>query len=170
MSWNIFRTKYKNGLDNQEDMSKVISDAYDLCVKTGGAVISPIPALGNKDGLKTMLSACFASQGVIPFGKSLDDGLKLYWTGAVAGTATATPGITTAYVKKDNKDLDEFISQLIECFNTYHKQILFTIPGAPPIPGYVVKKETDSDDGGEPDSAERTRGTDPEDETDDKDF
>ena len=74
MSWGIFRAKFKDGFENAKDMSKVISDAYDLCVKTGGAIASPIPALGNKDGLKSMLSACFASQGAIPFGKSLDDG------------------------------------------------------------------------------------------------
>ena len=78
MSWAKFRTEYKKGFFAEEDMATVMSDAYDECVKTGMGGVLKLPALGNKDGLKTILTACFKSYGKLPFGKALDSGLALY--------------------------------------------------------------------------------------------
>ena len=56
MSWAKFRTEYKKGFFAEEDMATVMSDAYDECVKTGMGGVLMLPALGNKDGLKTILT------------------------------------------------------------------------------------------------------------------
>ena len=140
MSWEILRAEFKKGFYNEEDMAVVISDSYDKCVKTGGGGSAMAPATGDKGGLLSMLSACFASYGTMPFGDALDTGLTLYWAGATAGPDVATPGSTAGYVKQDNGELDDFIDQLIEGFDNYHKQIIFTLPSVPPIVtvGYKV--------------------------------
>ena len=55
MSWEIFRAEYKKGLNDNEDMSSVIAESYDKCVKTGlsGAGTAPPAPLvaGNVSGL-----------------------------------------------------------------------------------------------------------------------
>lgn len=145
MSWGIFRAQFKDGFNNQKDMSVVISDAYDTCVKTGKGGSTQVPAKGTKAGLRTMLKACFASYGTVPFESSLDTGLKLYWVGGTAGADLATPGLTAGFIKQENKELDGFIDQLIDAFDNYHKQIVFTLPATPPVVtvGYKVDSETE---------------------------
>ena len=73
MSWAKFRTEYKKGFFAEEDMATVMSDAYDECVKTGMGGVLMLPALGNKDGLKTILTACF----------------KSYWISVVLGRSSS---------------------------------------------------------------------------------
>ena len=143
MSWAKFRTEYKKGFFAEEDMATVMSDAYDECVKTGMGGATMAPALGNKDGLKTLLTACFKAYGAVPFPTALESGLRLYWVGAAAGASIAAPGITTAFTHKENDTLDKFITQLIKSFDNYHKQIVFTQPGTPPVvtTGYTIQPE-----------------------------
>ena len=143
MSWAKFRTEYKKGFFAEEDMATVMSDAYDECVKTGMGGATMAHALGNKDGLKTLLTACFKAYGAVPFPTALDSGLSLYWVGAAAGASIAAPGITTAFTQKENDTLDKFITQLIKSFDNYHKQIVFTQPGTPPVvtTGYTIQPE-----------------------------
>lgn len=141
MSWAKFRTEYKKGFFAEEDMATVMSDAYDECVKTGMGGVLKLPALGNKDGLKTILTACFKSYGKLPFGKALDSGLALYWGGAAAGASIAAPGVTTAFTQQENDTLDKFITQLIESFDNYHKTIPFAGPGTSASLGYTIQPE-----------------------------
>ena len=62
MSWDIFRAEYKQGLENNDDMAKVIAESYDKCVKTGmsGSGTAPPAPLtgGNVPGLQMMLKLC----------------------------------------------------------------------------------------------------------------
>ena len=61
MSWEIFRAEYKQGLENNDDMAKVIAESYDKCVKigmSGAGTAPPAPLVaGNVSGLQTMLKA-----------------------------------------------------------------------------------------------------------------
>tara|TARA_Y100001938_G_scaffold151057_1_gene245546 strand:+ start:701 stop:1153 length:453 start_codon:yes stop_codon:yes gene_type:complete len=142
MSWEIFRAEYKKGLNDNEDMSSVIAESYDKCVKTGlsGAGTAPPAPLvaGNVSGLQTMLKACFSSYGVVPLSTSLDTGLKLYWLGGTtaAGALVTNPGITASYIDaqgKLNETIDDTIDQFIAAFNIYHQQVVFTIAATPPL-------------------------------------
>ena len=142
MSWEIFRAEYKQGLDNNDDMAKVIAESYDKCVKTGmsgAGTAPPAPlAVGNVSGLQTMLKACFSSYGAVPLSTSLDTGLKLYWLGGTtaARALVTNPGITASYIDaqgKLNETIDDTIDQFITAFNIYHQQIVFTIAAPTPL-------------------------------------
>ena len=118
MSWDIFRAEYKQGLENNDDMAKVIAESYDKCVKTGmsGSGTAPPAPLtgGNVPGLQMMLKLCFSAYGAIPLSTSLD----------------------TVYIDaagKLNETIDDTIDQFIDAFNTYHKAIVVTIAATPPL-------------------------------------
>ena len=153
--------------------AKTIADSYDLCVRTGLSGIgtaSPTPLVkGNKDLLEKMLNLSFLSFGVFKFSKALDVGLKLYWLGAkTAGGATiVVPGITSAFLDNEgvtNKNVDEFIEQLIRAFKTHMKTITGATASAPPLifAGYKVLDD-DKDNDTWKDKVEEELGTDPED-------
>tara|TARA_B100000287_G_scaffold131709_2_gene123811 strand:+ start:1373 stop:1843 length:471 start_codon:yes stop_codon:yes gene_type:complete len=147
VGWDIFRAEYKIGLEAGEDMAKVIAESYDKCMKFGLSVGAAPPAplvSGNVKALEAMLKVAFSSYGITPFPLQLDNGLKLYWLGGVtaAGASVIVPGVTAAFIPMGaaNKDIDDFIEQLITAFKTHLGQISGAIPGAPPIPfvGYNV--------------------------------
>tara|TARA_R100000005_G_C4860157_1_gene122011 strand:- start:23 stop:472 length:450 start_codon:yes stop_codon:yes gene_type:complete len=147
MSWAIFKSEYKKGLNNDDDMATVIADAYDKCVKLGTANppgIGPMASV-NLSGLKSQLNAAFKSRGKYKLDVALQVGLTLYWLGgATAGGSTVVaPGIFSGYLTnlaKNSKDVDEYCDYLIECFNRYHNQVSFLTPATTPIPsvGYKV--------------------------------
>jgi len=148
MSWDIFKAEYKKGLDAGDDMAKVIAESYDKCIKLGMTVGAAPPAplaSGNVAALEAMLKVAFKSYGVTPFPLQLDTGLKLYWLGGVtaAGATVIVPGITAAYVPLGaaNKDVDDFVEQLIKSFKTHLGQVSGLFPAAPsplPFAGYNV--------------------------------
>ena len=176
MSWDIFRVEYKNAVKrNESDMATLISESYSKCTKLGTSLPGGPVFNGNVDGLKSQLSLAFKSMGAYPFEVALDTGLKLFWLGSstALGFVNTNPGITSAYSKAKadkTKDLDDYISYLIESFEVYQSTLIFTNPAGALSIGYEIPEEKDSDDGGEPDSAEKTRGTNPNDDSDDKDF
>ncbi len=148
MSWDIFKAEYKKGLDAGDDMAKLIAESYDKCIKTGMTIGAAPPAplaSGNVAGLETMLKLSFSSYGVVPFPIQLDSGLKMYWLGGVtaAGANVIVPGISAGYVPLGaaNKDVDDFIEQLIKSFKTHLGQVSGLFPAAPsplPFAGYNV--------------------------------
>ena len=142
MSWDIFRAEYKQGLENNDDMAKVIAESYDKCVMTGmsGSGTAPPAPLtgGNVAGLQMMLKLCFSAYGAVPLSTSLDTGLKLYWLGGVtaAGAVVTNPGVTAVYIDaagKLNETIDDTIDQFIDAFNTYHQAIVVTLVATPPL-------------------------------------
>ncbi len=177
MSWAIFRSNYRKAIKNNEkDMASVIADSYGICTKAGTSIPGGPVLQGNVEGLKSQLKTSFNSLGAYPMSTALDTGLKLFWLGSstVTGFICTNPGFTSLYIPKkaqESKDLDDFVNYMISCFETFHKQLVFTNPAGAPSFGYeIILKEKDSDGGGEVDAAEKVRGTNPEDETDDKDF
>ena len=157
MSWDIFRSNYKTGLENGEDMATVISDSYHTCIQTGvpeGPIKNLAPApfvLGNVSGLKNMLTLCFSTFGETPLSIALNTGLVLYWLGGTfaTGTIITLPGITSAWIDdnaKTNESLDDTIEMMISSFNIHLKQIqginsVVTPPPAAPtlMVGYKVQ-------------------------------
>ena len=153
MSWDIFRSEYKNGhasLDSSDKtkMANVIASSYDKCIKTGFAnapAAGPLAA-GNVKGFEGALIPCFVGFGAVPFSLALDNGLKLYWLGGLvaSGGSVVVPGVTAAFIEpqgKLNENLDDFIEQLITSFKTHLAQVSGLQPAAPsPLPwvGYNV--------------------------------
>ena len=153
MSWDIFRSEYKNGHASLESsdktkMANVIASSYDKCIKTGFAnapAAGPLAA-GNVKGFEGALIPCFVGFGAVPFSLALDNGLKLYWLGGLtaSGAAVIVPGVTGAFIDpqgKLNENLDDFIEQLITSFKTHLAQVSGLQPAAPsPLPwvGYNV--------------------------------
>ena len=142
MSWDIFRAEYKQGLENNDDMAKVIAESYDKCVKTGmsGAGTAPPAPLagGNVAGLQGMLKVCFSAYGAVPLSTSLDTGLKLYWLGGVtaAGAVVTNPGVTAVYIDaagKLNETIDDSIDEFIHAVNTYNHAVVVTLVATPPL-------------------------------------
>ena len=153
MSWDIFRSEYKNGHASLESsdktkMANVIASSYDKCIKTGFAnapAAGPLAA-GNVKGFEGALIPCFVGFGAVPFSLALDNGLKLYWLGGLdaSGGSVVVPGVTAAFIEpqgKLNENLDDFIEQLITSFKTHLAQVSGLQPAAPsPLPwvGYNV--------------------------------
>ena len=153
MSWDIFRSEYKNGHASLESsdktkMANVIASSYDKCIKTGFAnapAAGPLAA-GNVKGFEGALIPCFVGFGAVPFSLPLDNGLKLYWLGGLvaSGGSVVVPGVTAAFIEpqgKLNENLDDFIEQLITSFKTHLAQVSGLQPAAPsPLPwvGYNV--------------------------------
>ena len=153
MSWDIFRSEYKNGHASLESsdktkMANVIASSYDKCIKTGFAnapAAGPLAA-GNVKGFEGALIPCFVGFGAVPFSLALDSGLKLYWLGGLvaSGGSVVVPGVTAAFIEpqgKLNENLDDFIEQLITSFKTHLAQVSGLQPAAPsPLPwvGYNV--------------------------------
>ena len=176
MSWSIFRAQYKQSFQDEfksKKTAKTIADSYDLCVRTGLSGIGTAPPTplvkGNKDLLEKMLNLSFLSFGLFKFSKALDIGLKLYWMGAktASGATIIIPGITSAFVDREgetNKNVDEFIEQIIKSFKTHMKTITGATTSAPPLvfAGYKVL-DNDKDNDTFIDEVEKEFGTDPED-------
>ena len=153
MSWDIFRSEYKNGHASLESsdktkMANVIASSYAKCIKTGFAnapAAGPL-ASGNVKGFEGALIPCFIGFGAVPFSLALDNVLKLYWLGGLvaSGGSVVVPGVTAAFIEpqgKLNENLDDFIEQLITSFKTHLAQVSGLQPAAPsPLPwvGYNV--------------------------------
>ena len=153
MSWDIFRSEYKNGHASLESsdktkMANVIASSYDKCIKTGFAnapAAGPLAA-GNVKGFEGALIPCCVGFGSVPFSRALDNGLKIYWLGGLvaSGGSVVVPGVTAAFIEpqgKLNENLDDFIEQLITSFKTHLAQVSGLQPAAPsPLPwvGYNV--------------------------------